>query len=133
MTKSKTLFATAVIAAVATVGGFVAAPFHGSASAAAGYADAEVVASRIGGAFALVSATVEADPQVRAAVVRAAKGDLPKSLRCVGQTWPHVESGCLITAAGTPAPKVRFITVGSQTGDSETVLLRIPADLVASR
>jgi hypothetical protein len=132
MIQSKTLFAAIAIAAAAGSVGFVAATFNGSARAAAGQIDANVVAERIGGAFALVDA-VEAGQQIRSAAVRVAKGDLPVSLRCSGQTWPNVGHGCLVTTDGSPAPRVRYITVDSQTGEAETVLLRIPASLIASR
>lgn len=131
MTQSKALFAVVAIAVAATVGGFLATPLNGSARAA-GQADAELVAERIGAAFAVVHMT-EAAPAVRAAAVRSAKGDLPRSLGCKAQTWPDVDVGCLVNADGSPAAKARFVTVGSQTGETETVLLRIPASLVASR
>lgn len=132
MTQSKALFAVVAIAVAATVGGFLATPLNGSARAAAGQADAQLVAERIGAAFAVVRMT-EAAPAVRAAAVRSAKGDLPRSLGCKAQTWPDVDVGCLVNADGSPAAKARFVTVGSQTGETETVLLRIPASLVASR
>jgi hypothetical protein len=130
MNKLKTLFAAIAIAVGAAVVGFVAAPLNASASTAAGEID--IAAERIGVAFALVD-PAEAAAQVRAAAVQAAKGDLPESLACAGQTWRRFKADCLVTADGSPVPEARFITVGSQVGKAETVLLRIPAELVASR
>ncbi len=130
MNRSKTLFTAVAIGAGAAVAGFAAAPFNASASTAAGEAD--IAAERIGIAFALVDPAL-AGTQVRAAAVQAAKGDLPESLACAGQTWPRVEADCLVMADDSSVPPARFITVDSRTGEAETVLLRIPAELVASR
>jgi hypothetical protein len=58
------------------------------------------------------------------------KGDLP---RCAGQSWPNVSPECLVRADGRPAGAVRTVTVGYQAGEATTVLVRMPAPLVASR
>jgi hypothetical protein len=132
MIKTRALFAAFAVGASAIVAGFIAAPFNGSARAAAGDVATDLVAERIGGAFAVAELAEAAQP-VKTAAVRAAKGDLPVSLDCVDQTWPAVKQDCLVTADGTPAPRARFITIDSQSGEAETVLLRLPASLVASR
>jgi hypothetical protein len=132
MIKTKMLFAAVTIGAAAIVSGFVAVPFNGGARAAAGDINPDHIAERIGDAFAVVE-PAEAARQVRTAAVRAAKGDLPASLACVDQTWPNVKQDCLVTADGARAAKARFITIDSKAGQAETVLLRLPASLIASR
>ena len=125
---------TKIMAAVALFGfaltaiGLVAAPFNTSASAAVGSGEHDLIAERIGGAFAVIGESV-AESMVEA------KGDLwsPMSRDCAAQTWPRVASDCLLTEDGTPAPEVRFVTVGFQAGDAETVLLRLPADVTVHR
>jgi hypothetical protein len=129
MRYSKRIFAAVAVFGVAvSMGSLIAAPFNASARAA-GQADVEVVAERIGGAFASAGAS-HADPAIRAAAVRASKGDLPG---CVGQTWPDIAPGCLLTSDGSPAPEVRFVTVGQPAGEAVTVLMRVPASDVAER
>lgn len=133
MTQSKTLFAiTALVGVALTAIGVVAAPFNASASAAAGQPRVDVVAERIGAAFASIDAAAT-EPANSAAPVRAQKGDLQIAPGCDGQTWPNIGPNCLSTANGAPAAKVRFVTIGSQSGDAETVLLRVPAAQIASR
>ena len=129
MTQSKTI--TAAIAlfgfALAAIG-FVAAPFNTSASAAIGNGAHELIAERIGGAFAVIGESGAED-------LVEAKGDLwpPMSRDCAAETWPHVASDCIVTENGAPAPEVRFVTVSYQAGEAETVLLRLPADVTVHR
>ena len=124
MTPSKTLIATVVLfgfvlAAIA----LVAAPFNTSASAAVGHGDPDAIAERIGGAFAAIGESS----------TDAEKGDLVVASDCAVQTWPHVASDCIVTDDGSPAPDARFVTVGYQAGETETVLLRLPADVTVHR
>lgn len=133
MTRSKTLFATLAIAGTAVaIASFAAAPFNASARAAASHADTGIIAERIGGAFATVD-MAEDDQAARATVVRAQKGDLGAAPGCESQTWPAIASNCLTTADGSAASEARFVTIGYQAGDSETVLLRVPAERTAAR
>lgn len=100
-----------------------AAPFNASAAVAPGVTSVDVVAERIGGAFAsLPKTSVErAD-----AVILSPKGDRRRTSDCASATWPNIDTACLSTADGSPAPHVRTITIGYQTGQNATVLLRVP-------
>ena len=131
MTQSKTLFAAALFGALLAVAGFVAAPFNASARAAASHADTDVIAERIGGAFATVDMS-DADRAVRVALVRLPKSDLGAPA-CEHQTWPNIAGDCLVTTDGSAAAQVRFVTIGYQAGEAETVLLRVPASRTAAR
>lgn len=127
MTQSmKIMAAVALFGFALTAVSLVAAPFNTSASAAIGSGEHELIAERIGGAFAAIGESGSAGRI-------AAKGDLPAAPDCASQTWPHVASDCIVTADGAPAPDVRFVTVGFQAGDAETVLLRLPADVTVHR
>jgi hypothetical protein len=126
MTHSKTIFAAAALVGVAvTFAALVAAPFNATASAAASQSEADVVAERIGGAFA----TIDFD----ASPVRATKGDLFAAADCDSQTWPNIAARCLSSADGTPVQEARFVTVGYQTGDTETVLVRMPSSQASAQ
>ncbi|MGH6926527.1 MAG: hypothetical protein ACRED5_22595 [Propylenella sp.] len=127
MTRSKKLFAAfALVGIGGAIAGTVAAPFN--QSAAAGYFEADVASARIEAAFALVTPQI-----VGPAAVAAAKGDLPPAPGCTGQTWPNISSDCLVTADGARPPKARMVTVGHQSGEAETVLVRLPLAEIAMR
>ncbi len=100
-----------------------AAPFNTSAAVAQGATSFDIVAGRIGGAFASLPKTgverVGAD-----AVILPPKGDGQRTSDCASATWPNKETSCLSTADGSPAPHVR--TVGYQAGANTTFLLRLP-------
>jgi hypothetical protein len=101
-----------------------AAPLNAGAAVAVG-ASGDSIAERIGGAFASRSQTnvewLGAD-----AVTLSPKGDRQRTSDCAGATWRNIDASCLMTAAGSPAPHVRTITVGYQTGANTTLLLRFP-------
>jgi hypothetical protein len=134
MIKPKTIFAAAALAGlVVSAVGLIAEPFSGSAArAAANYADMATPAARIDMAFASLN-PVAADPALRKAAARVAKGDLFAAPGCAGQTWPDVTADCLTGSDGSHVSKVRTVTVGYQTGDSTTVLLRHPTAEASAR
>jgi hypothetical protein len=133
MIESRKFVAAAILFGLALiVAGLMLAPLNGGAHAAATRAEADIAAARIGGAFATISdATV--DPAIAAAATRAQKGDLARAADCATATWPNIDASCLSTADGRPAPHVRTVTVGYQTGQSTTLLLRIPTAEIAQR
>ena len=104
----------------------VAVPFIAQARAATGTTRVDIAAERIEGAFASLQQT-NVDPTTATAATRTAKGDLAIPAGCAGTTWPNIDRSCLSTADGSPAPYVRTITIGYQTGPKTTVLLRVPA------
>ncbi len=103
-----------------------------NAAFAEGGTGVDMVAERIGGAFASLPQTsverVGAD-----AVTFPPKGDGRRASDCAGATWPNIDAKCLSTADGSPAPHVRTITIGYQAGANTTVLLRFPSADVAQR
>lgn len=132
MSQTKTIIAVSALLAVVLGGAaLLTAPFNASARAA-GEANVDVVAERIGGAFAVIGA-IDIEPADTAVVVQSGKGDLPADRACADQTWPNIAPGCLSTVDGSSAAEVRFVTVGYQTGENETVLLRTPASDMAAR
>ncbi len=132
MTQSKTLIAAAALFGSAlAIAGMIAAPFNGEARAAAGQPGPELIAERIGGAFASID-LADVDQATRAALVRLPKGDLGVA-GCEGQAWPNISADCLVTADGSTADNVRFVTFGYQAGEAETVLLRVPTSQTAAR
>jgi hypothetical protein len=127
MNHSKTVFAAAALVGVAvTFAALVAAPFNATARAAASQTGADIAAERIGGAFA----TIEFDA---VSPVREAKGDLFAAADCDSQTWPNIAARCLSSADGSPVQDARFVTLGYQTGDAETVLVRVSSSNVTAR
>jgi hypothetical protein len=102
-----------------------AVPFNASAAVAQGATSIDIVAERIGDAFASLPKTsverVGAD-----AVILSPKGDRQRTSDCASATWPNKETSCLSTADGSPAPHVRTITIGYQAGADTTLLLRLP-------
>ena len=127
MTRSKKLYvAVALIGVIGAIAGRLPAPFDQSARAADGHAAA--AAERIDAAFSLVQPHMP-----RSLPVRVAKGDLSVAPACAGQTWPNIAADCLVTADGSPARKARVVTVGYQSGEAESVLVRLPISEVAMR
>ena len=92
----------------------------------------DVVADRIAAAFASVP-VAEVAPALAAAAARSGKGDLFVGRDCAAQKWPQIASECLVDADGRAGHPMRTVTVGYQTGDAVTVLVRVPAPRVASR
>ncbi len=128
MIESRKFVAAAILTGLAMiVAGLMLAPY-GGAHAAAGRTD--VVAERIGGAFAVISET-QSDAAIAATVTQAPKGDRQAS--CAAATWPNIDASCLTTADGQPAPHVRTVTIGYQAGQNTTVLMRIPSVEVAQK
>jgi hypothetical protein len=87
---------------------------------------------RIDDAFASLS-RINVDPSGAAATPSASKGDLPRLAECASAIWPNIDAPCLSTADGSPALQVRTVTISYQTGVNTTVLLRIPAAVMAQR
>jgi hypothetical protein len=113
VTKSKKTIAAVVLSSIAlTMVGLTTIPFNGTARAAA----------ENQGAAAELAASAEQAP----------RGDLLLPAGCLGQVWPDISAECLITEDGSAAGEVRTVTIGYQTGDNTTVLVRLPAPLVAS-
>ena len=124
MIQSRKFVAAAILMGIALIiAGLLIAPFTASASAAA--SQSGVAADRIGAAFATLS-DVTPDPSF-------AKGDLGSSANCAGGVWPNIDASCLSTANGAPAKHVRTITIGYQSGENTTVLVRVPSAEVAQR
>jgi hypothetical protein len=67
------------------------------------------------------------NPAIATTATRASKGDLAIPADCASATWPNIDRSCLLKADGSPAPYVRTVTIGYQTGANSTVLLRVPA------
>ncbi len=109
-----------------------AAPLDAGANAAGAFSSG-IAAERIDGAFSSLS-MVNADPADAAmATSTTPKGDLPRLPVCASSIWPNVDASCISTADGSPAPSVRSITTGYQSGINTTVLIRIPGAAVAQR
>ncbi len=109
-----------------------AAPLNTSAAVLVGATGVDIVAERIGGAFASFPQT-GVERAGADAVILSGKGDRQRASDCAGATWPNIDTACLLTADGSPAPYVRTITIGYQTGPNTTVLLRTPGAEVAQR
>ena len=124
MQKSSKILAAAALVGLGAVLAGLAAVSDGSARAVDATAASDVAAERITGAFA-VAIPIEAGA--------ARKGDLLAGPGCAGRQWPDVPAACLVTADGSSAPPVRSVTFGTQVGEATTVLLRLPANQVASR
>ncbi len=110
----------------------IAAPLNASAADTVATARAGIVADRIDDAFALLRMT-NIDPAGRTVVPRPVRGDFLHTSDCASATWPNIDASCLLAADGSPAPRVRNVTVGNQIGANTTVLLRIPAPEMARR
>jgi hypothetical protein len=103
-----------------------AVQFIAQARAAPGTARVDI----IGGAFASLQ-EINIDSAIATTATRASKGDLAVPADCASATWPNVDRSCLSKADGSPAPYVRTVTIGYQSGSNATVLLRVPAAVAA--
>jgi len=122
MIHSRKFVAAAILLGLALViAGLLVVPFHGSARAASGEPD-PVAVDRIG-----------ADAALSAAATRVSKGDLEISSKCLAAVWPNIDTSCLSKADGSPAPRVRTITIGYQADGNTTVLVRVPTDGMVKR
>jgi hypothetical protein len=127
MTQSRTILAAAALTGLgAIMASWTVAPFEGSAHAATS------VEERIELAFATVPET-DADPAIEAAAVRVQKGDLLARPGCFGEKWPNFTADCVMKANGSASRPVRMVTIGYQSGEATTVLVRMPAPQLASR
>jgi hypothetical protein len=132
MIESRKFVAAAILVGIALIlAGLLLAPFNGSARAAA-TDGSDVAADRIGAAFAMISDR-EPAAEIAAAAALVFKGDLSAESICAGATWPNIDASCLARADGAVSQPVRLITIGYQSGDATTVLMRVPANEVAIR
>jgi hypothetical protein len=120
MIQSRKFVAAAILVGIALIiAGLLIAPFNASARAAASASG--TAADRIG------------SPLAAAATADVPKGDLCISAECAGAVWPNIDAACLSKADGSAAPRVRTITIGYQTDENTTVLVRVPAEGTAKR
>jgi hypothetical protein len=132
MIHSRKFVAAAILLGLALViAGLLVAPFNGSARAAAGQPD-PAAADRIGAAFSSL-AEIAPDTALSAAAARVSKGDLEISPKCLAAVWPDIDTSCLSRTDGSPAQRVRTITIGYQAGENTTVLVRVPTAAMARR
>ena len=132
MIYSRKFVAAAILLGLALVlAGLLAVPSIGSARAAPGRVD-PAAADRIGAACASVADTAP-DGTLSAAAARVAKGDLGISAKCAGAVWPNIDSSCLSRTDGSPAARVRTVTIGYQAGESTAVLVRVPVGGMVNR
>ena len=130
MIESRKFVAAAILVGIALIlAGLLLAPFNASARAATDGSDA--AGDRIGAAFAMISDR-EPVAEIAAAAALAFKGDLGAESICAGATWPNIDASCLARADGAISQPVRLITIGYQSGDATTVLMRVPANEVAT-
>jgi hypothetical protein len=115
MMKSKKTLAVvfAGTAALALVAANMVA-FQGTAIAAAGQGAAVTEAA--------------AEP----AEAEATRGDLLVPIECLNQVWPDISPECLIGDDGATSAEVRTVTIGYETGEDSSVLMRMPARELAS-
>jgi len=131
MIQSRKFVAATILVGIALiVAGLLIAPFNASARAAA-TGGADIASDRIGGAFAMIS---EREPaaELAAAAALVFKGDLGAESVCANAVWPNIDASCLARTDGSTNRPVRLITMGYQSGEAATVLVRVPADEVAS-
>jgi hypothetical protein len=83
-----------------------------------------LIAALTVGLATLAALSVHNVARAAADELRVAKGDLPD---CGGEVWPQHSARCLTGRDGREAPPVRFVTIGYQSGDNTTLLLRLPA------
>ena len=76
--------------------------------------------------FNTSASAVEAAP-----AIVAQKGDLQVP-GCADEKWPNISSDCLVAAKGSTVRHARTVTIGYQTGDASSVLVRVPASTPAS-
>jgi len=131
MIQSRKIVAAAILVGIALIiAGLLIAPFNASARAAASAPG--VPADRIGAAFTPVT-DITPDVALSAVAARVSKGELGISAKCAGAVWPDIDISCLSTADGSPAPRVRSITIGYQAGENTSVLVRVPIEGMAKR
>ena len=131
MIQSRKFVAAVILMGIALIiAGLLIAPFTASASAAA--SQSGDAADRIGAAFATLS-DVSPDPALVAAAARLSKGNFGSSADCADAVWPNIDASCLATTDGAPAKHVRTITIGYQSGENTTILVRVPSAEVAQR
>ena len=131
MIQSRKFVAIAILAGIALiVAGLLIAPFSATARAAA-TEGGDAASDRIGTAFSLIS---EREPaaEIAAAAALVFKGDLGAESICANAVWPSIDASCLARTDGAAAHPVRLITIGYQSGDATTILVRVPAGEVAS-
>jgi len=127
MVRSEKFLAASVLTGITlAVVASAAVQFVAQARAAPGTTRVDTAAERIGGAFVSLK-EINIDSAIAAGATRPSKGDLAIRADCAAATWPNVDRSCLSKADGSPAPYVRTITIGYQTGPNATVLLRVPA------
>jgi hypothetical protein len=133
MTKSGRILAVATMLGVSLGAvALMSAAFDGSARAGEGTRQSEVAAERIAVAFSALPEERPA-PAIVAAAHSAAKGDLLAHRDCGEQRWPDITSDCLIGSDGGSLRHVRSVTIGYQTGEATTFLVRTPVPQVAAR
>lgn len=130
MIQSRMMAAAVLSGLVVAAAGLTAVPSNGSARAVEPQATG-IAGERIATAFALAPAVASHSVQFATRVTQ--KGDLGMPPACLGAAWPDVGHGCLVLSDGSPAPAIRSVTVATQSGESTTVLMRMPAQPVASR
>ena len=130
MNQSSKILAAAVLGLGVAVSALSATVLDADARAVAVVGD--VAVERIATAFASLAPT-EIEPAIQLAAARSRKGDLLVGPACDRQSWPQIASECLVSADGMGARTVRTVTVGYQTGEATTVLIRMPTPQVASR
>jgi len=133
MTKSGRILAVATVLGMSL--GAVAltsAAFDGGARADEGTRQGEVAAERIAAAFSGLPEERPA-PAIVAGAHSAAKGDLLAHRDCAEQRWPDITSDCLMGSYGSSLRHVRSVTIGYQTGEATTFLVRTPVPQVATR
>ncbi len=133
MIQSRKLVAAAILfGLLLIVAGLLAAPFSASARASSSPVAVDVAGDRIGAAFASF-ADEAPDAALASAAASLSKGDLGPSVNCAGAVWPNIDASCLSTADGSPAPRVRTVTIGYQAGQNTTVLVRVPTSAMSQR
>ena len=128
---SSILMSAFAIALPLSAGTLSAAPLNAGADVAAA-ATGDDAAARIGGAFASLPQT-RAEQASADTVTLPPRGERQRTSDCASATWPNINTSCLSTADGSPAPYVRTITIGYQAGANTTLLLRFPGAEMAQR
>ena len=133
MIYSRKFVAAAILLGLALVlAGLLAVPFNGSARAAPGRPD-PAAADRIGAAFASVADTGAGCRPLRCRGARRRRAISGISAKCAGAVWPNIDSSCLSRTDGSPAARVRTVTIGYQADESTTVLVRVPTEGMVNR
>jgi hypothetical protein len=133
MTKSGRILAVATVLGIGL--GAVAltsAAFNGSARAVETGQQSEIAAQRIAAAFSALPEEQPA-PAIEAAARSVVKGDLLAHRDCAEQRWPDITADCLVGSDGNTVRHVRSVTIGYQTGEATTFLVRTPVPQIAAR